>query len=155
MKTAQDDPLCSGDKTVCPNTPFDINNIYLHRSLPISSTLHFSLLRSFFTFRLFFQPPQDSLTMSDETAPISYDQYPQYSPYGYKPNAGAAIAFIAIFSVLAIAHIIQGWRYKYWIVYPTLVTGSIGMWSTPRELAWSDRQVKSLGGLDDIGRIGT
>jgi hypothetical protein len=71
--------------------------------------------------------------------PISYDQYPQYSPYGYKPNAGAAIAFIAIFSVLAIAHIIQGWRYKYWIVYPTLVTGSIGSWYTLETLLRSDR----------------
>ena len=57
---------------------------------------------------------------------IDYDQYPQASPYGYRPAEGTAIAFITIFSILGLAHIIQGARYKYWIVFPTLVTGCLG-----------------------------
>jgi hypothetical protein len=65
--------------------------------------------------------------MSDSGRIINYDDYPQASYYGYRPDEGAAIAFIVIFSVLGLAHIAQGVRYKYWIVFPTIVTGCIGM----------------------------
>jgi hypothetical protein len=66
--------------------------------------------------------------MADENQYIDYNLDPSQSMYGYRPDEGAAIAFIAIFSVLAIAHVVQGLRYKYWIVLPTLVTGCIGMY---------------------------
>ena len=63
--------------------------------------------------------------MSEHT--VNYDDYPQASYYGYRPDDVAAIVFIAIFSILGLAHIAQGVRYKYWIVFPTIVTGCIGM----------------------------
>jgi len=65
--------------------------------------------------------------MSDSEQLIDYDEYPQASPYGYKPSEAAAIAFIVIFSILGLAHVVQGVRYKYWIVFPTLVAGCVGM----------------------------
>jgi hypothetical protein len=90
---------------------------------------------------------------------LDYDLYPEASYYGYRPDPAAAIAFIVIFSVLALAHLVQGWRYKYWIVYPTLVTGSIGefyflIYAKTFGLS-TDHQVKSLVGQEGIGRTRT
>ena len=75
--------------------------------------------------------------MSDTQHSINYDDYPQASYYGYRPDEAAAIAFIAIFSVLGLAHIAQGIRYKYWIVFPTIVAGCLGgffSWASRTEL---------------------
>lgn len=94
--------------------------------------------------------------MSDSERIINYDDYPQASYYGYRPDEGAAIAFIVIFSVLGLAHIAQGVQYRYWIVFPTIVTGCIGMFPSSID-NWneSDGQVRSSVGLDDYGRIKT
>lgn len=57
---------------------------------------------------------------------INYDLYPSESAYGYRPTEWVCITFIVIFSLLAFAHTVQGFMSKYWIVYPTLVLGTIG-----------------------------
>jgi hypothetical protein len=47
------------------------------------------------------------------------------SGYEYLPSEAAAITFIVLFTVSALVHIYQGVRGKYWIVFPTLVTGAL------------------------------
>lgn len=58
---------------------------------------------------------------------IDYNLYPQASAYGYRPTEWVQITFIVLFSLLAIGHTVQGITSKYWIVFPTLVLGTIGM----------------------------
>jgi hypothetical protein len=48
------------------------------------------------------------------------------SGYGYQPSQNAAIVFLVLFASTALVHIFQGIRGKYWIVFPTLVTGALG-----------------------------
>jgi hypothetical protein len=88
--------------------------------------------------------------MSDSQRIINYDDYPQASYYGYRPDEGAAIAFIVIFSILALAQVIQGVRYKYWIVFPTIVAGCVGM-SIYYIVKIADDKVRSSVGLVDYG----
>ena len=66
--------------------------------------------------------------MSDgtESSQIDYNANPSASIYGYRPDEVASIAFIIVFSLLALGHVILASRYKYWIVYPTLVCGCVG-----------------------------
>lgn len=61
---------------------------------------------------------------------IDYDLYPSESAYGYRPTEWVQITFIVIFSVLATVHAVQGFVFKYWIVYPTLVLGTIGAFAS-------------------------
>ena len=49
------------------------------------------------------------------------------SGYEYIPSQAAAIVFLVLFTVTALVHIAQGIKGKYWIVFPTLVTGALGM----------------------------
>lgn len=61
---------------------------------------------------------------------IDYNLYPSESAYGYRPTEWVQITFIVIFSILGVAHIIQGYLSKYWIVYPTIVLGILGTCQT-------------------------
>ncbi|WVW79820.1 hypothetical protein I302_101790 [Kwoniella bestiolae CBS 10118] len=47
-----------------------------------------------------------------------------FSPYGYVPEKSAGIAYIVVFAVLGLIHIGLGIRYKYWLVFVTLVPGT-------------------------------
>lgn len=49
------------------------------------------------------------------------------SGYEYIPSQVVAIVFLVLFTLSALVHIAQGARGKYWIVFPTLVTGALGM----------------------------
>jgi succinate dehydrogenase/fumarate reductase cytochrome b subunit len=49
------------------------------------------------------------------------------SGYEYIPSQTIAIVFLVLFTLSALVHIAQGIRGKYWIVFPTLVTGALGM----------------------------
>lgn len=62
---------------------------------------------------------------------IDYNLYPEASAYGYRPTEWVAITFIVIFSLLALAHAVHGFVFKYWVVYPTLVLGTIGQSTSP------------------------
>jgi hypothetical protein len=48
------------------------------------------------------------------------------SGYEYIPSQAAAIVFLVLFTLSALVHIAQGIRGKYWIIFPTLVTGAFG-----------------------------
>ncbi|WVQ62923.1 uncharacterized protein L199_001072 [Kwoniella botswanensis] len=47
------------------------------------------------------------------------------SPYGYIPEKSAGIAYIVVFAVLALIHIGLGLKYRYWLVFITLIPGTI------------------------------
>ncbi|KAK1920776.1 RTA1 like protein-domain-containing protein [Papiliotrema laurentii] len=47
------------------------------------------------------------------------------SPYGYTPSLAPSMAYLVVFSVLTLVHVILGIRYKYWVVFVTLVPGGI------------------------------
>ncbi|OCF34088.1 hypothetical protein I317_05638 [Kwoniella heveanensis CBS 569] len=61
-------------------------------------------------------------------------EHTDQSNYGYTPSPSWALAYIVLFSVSAAVHVVQAWRYKYWIIYPTLVLGAL-----TEVLGWSAR----------------
>ncbi|WWC69039.1 uncharacterized protein I206_102975 [Kwoniella pini CBS 10737] len=65
---------------------------------------------------------------------MSDDNHTDGSNYGYTPSSAWCIAFIVLFSVSAAVHSVQAWRYKYWVIYPTLVLGAL-----VEVLGWSGR----------------
>ncbi|WVW79821.1 hypothetical protein I302_101791 [Kwoniella bestiolae CBS 10118] len=65
---------------------------------------------------------------------MSDDNHTDGSNYGYTPSPAWCLAFIVLFSVSATVHSIQAFRYKYWIIYPTLVLGAL-----VEVLGWSGR----------------
>jgi hypothetical protein len=50
----------------------------------------------------------------------------ELSTFGYLPSAAWALAFIIIFALIGSLHIIQAVMGRYWIVFPTLVLGTLG-----------------------------
>ncbi|KAK8846512.1 hypothetical protein IAR55_005598 [Kwoniella newhampshirensis] len=56
------------------------------------------------------------------------------SNYGYTPTPSWCLAFIVLFSVTAAVHSAQAIRYKYWVIFPTLVLGAL-----LEVLGWSGR----------------
>ncbi|OCF32275.1 hypothetical protein I316_05943 [Kwoniella heveanensis BCC8398] len=46
------------------------------------------------------------------------------SPYGYVPGKAPGIAYIVVFALLGLVHIGLGIRYKYWLVFATLIPGT-------------------------------
>ncbi|WVQ96054.1 hypothetical protein IAU59_003154 [Kwoniella sp. CBS 9459] len=56
---------------------------------------------------------------------MAREDYNPVSPYGYTPTAWVCLLFVGLFSISGLAHILQAWRYKYWIVFPTLVVGAL------------------------------
>ena len=60
--------------------------------------------------------------------------YTDSNNYGYVPSEAWCIAFIVLFSLSGIAHAFQGYRAKYWVIYPTLIVGCI-----TEILGWSGR----------------
>ena len=56
------------------------------------------------------------------------------SNYGYTPSEAWCITFIVLFSLTAMVHTAQAVRSKYWVVFPTLVTGAL-----TEILGWSGR----------------
>lgn len=46
------------------------------------------------------------------------------SPYGYNPTKAAGIAFVVVFAAILFLHIGLAVKYKYWIVFATLVPGT-------------------------------
>ncbi|WVF66949.1 hypothetical protein IAT40_001692 [Kwoniella sp. CBS 6097] len=61
-------------------------------------------------------------------------EHTDQSNYGYTPSSSWALAYIVLFSISAAVHCVQAWRYKYWIIYPTLVLGAL-----TEVLGWSAR----------------
>ncbi|WVQ94664.1 hypothetical protein IAU59_001744 [Kwoniella sp. CBS 9459] len=61
-------------------------------------------------------------------------EHTDQSNYGYTPSSSWALAYIVLFSISAAVHAVQAWRYKYWIIYPTLVLGAL-----TEVLGWSAR----------------
>lgn len=47
------------------------------------------------------------------------------SPYGYIPSKAPGIAYVVVFAALTLAHIGLGIRYRYWLVFATLVPGGL------------------------------
>ncbi|WWC69049.1 uncharacterized protein I206_102985 [Kwoniella pini CBS 10737] len=47
-----------------------------------------------------------------------------FSPYGYTPEISAGIAYIVVFAILGLLHVGLGVRYKYWLVFATLIPGT-------------------------------
>ncbi|WWD16916.1 hypothetical protein CI109_101348 [Kwoniella shandongensis] len=47
------------------------------------------------------------------------------SPYGYTPSRSAGIAYIVVFAILLLVHVGLGVRYRYWLVFATLVPGTL------------------------------
>ncbi|WWD21830.1 hypothetical protein CI109_106318 [Kwoniella shandongensis] len=60
--------------------------------------------------------------------------YTDQSNYGYTPTPAWCLAFIVLFSVSAAVHSVQAYRYKYWVIYPSLVLGAL-----IEVLGWSGR----------------
>ena len=47
------------------------------------------------------------------------------SPYGYTPSLAPGVAYLVVFSLLTLIHTGLAIKYKYWIVFVTLVPGGI------------------------------
>ncbi|ORX36216.1 RTA1 like protein-domain-containing protein [Kockovaella imperatae] len=47
------------------------------------------------------------------------------SPYGYTPSLAPGVAYLVVFSLLALIHLVLGIKYKYWIIAVTLLPGGI------------------------------
>lgn len=47
------------------------------------------------------------------------------SPYGYTPSLAPGIAYLVVFSFLALVHVGLAYKYKYRMVFVTLVPGGI------------------------------
>jgi hypothetical protein len=60
------------------------------------------------------------------------------SGYEYIPSQAAAVVFLVLFAVSALVHVAQGIRGKYWIIFPTLVTGALGTFQNILEFAYTD-----------------
>ncbi|OCF35191.1 hypothetical protein I316_03233 [Kwoniella heveanensis BCC8398] len=56
---------------------------------------------------------------------MAREDYNPISPYGYTPTSWVCLLFVGLFSASGVVHILQAWRYKYWIVFPTLVIGAL------------------------------
>jgi hypothetical protein len=54
-----------------------------------------------------------------------------YQSYGYVPTGWVTLTFMIINIVLVLIHTGQAIQHKYWIVFPTLVTGGIRKSLTP------------------------
>ena len=66
------------------------------------------------------------------------------SPYGYTPSLAPSLAYLVVFSVLTLAHIVMGIRYKYWIVFVTLVPGGLCEYFPLNPALWSSSSVTQL-----------
>ncbi|KAE8541643.1 hypothetical protein D1P53_001812 [Cryptococcus gattii VGV] len=56
---------------------------------------------------------------------MSDGDYLNFSPYGYTPAAWVCVTFIILFVTLACVHTALGVKFKYWIVFPTLIFGCL------------------------------
>ncbi|WVR04189.1 hypothetical protein IAU60_001189 [Kwoniella sp. DSM 27419] len=67
------------------------------------------------------------MSLADEIAVQLYERgrkLSTFSPYGYTPEKAAGIAYIVVFAALGLIHIGLGIRYKYWLVFVTLIPGT-------------------------------
>ncbi|WWC87435.1 uncharacterized protein L201_002324 [Kwoniella dendrophila CBS 6074] len=62
--------------------------------------------------------------LAAKTAAHTHKKLSTFSPYGYTPEKSAGIAYIVVFSILGLIHILLGIRYKYWLVFVTLIPGT-------------------------------
>lgn len=74
------------------------------------------------------------------------------SPYGYTPSLAPGVAYLVVFALISLLHIYLGVRYKYWVVFATLVPGGIcaSLNTLLRHLLLT-YQWKSLDGRVDYG----
>lgn len=56
---------------------------------------------------------------------MSGGDYLNFSPYGYIPAGWVCVTFIILFVTLACVHTALGVKFKYWIVFPTLIFGCL------------------------------
>ncbi|ADV23363.1 hypothetical protein I305_05590 [Cryptococcus gattii E566] len=56
---------------------------------------------------------------------MSDGDYLNFSPYGYTPAGWVCVTFIILFVTLACVHTALGVKFKYWIVFPTLIFGCL------------------------------
>ena len=47
------------------------------------------------------------------------------SPYVYTPSKAPGYAYIAVFGLGLLIHVILGFKYKYWIAFVTLIPGGV------------------------------
>ncbi|OCF78259.1 hypothetical protein I204_00196 [Kwoniella mangroviensis CBS 8886] len=66
----------------------------------------------------------DDLGLTHQLMDRAKNHLSRVSPYGYTPEKSAGIAYIVVFAVLALVHIGLGIRYKYWLVFVTLIPGT-------------------------------
>lgn len=77
---------------------------------------------------------------------------PSATLYGYVPTRWICALFLGLFGISTIIHSLQGWKYRLWWVFPTLVIGGlceVGRWirlsrsrvktNLPKVLGWSGR----------------
>ncbi|WRT65303.1 uncharacterized protein IL334_002246 [Kwoniella shivajii] len=63
--------------------------------------------------------------LAERAAQSTKHKLSTFSPYGYTPEKSAGIAYIVVFAILGLIHIGLGVRYKYWLVFVTLIPGTI------------------------------
>jgi hypothetical protein len=73
------------------------------------------------------------------------------SPYGYTPSLAPSLAYLIVFALLTLLHIGMGIKYKYWIVFVTLVPGGICAYLIRRSLSLCLAQEYPFGCADDSG----
>lgn len=73
-----------------------------------------------------FNPPWNTTAYQND--------HSQGSNYGYTPTPAWCITFIVLFSLSATIHIIQAFRSKYWVIFPTLALGAL-----IETIGWSGR----------------
>lgn len=60
------------------------------------------------------------------------------SPYGYIPEKAPGIAFLVVFALGTLIHIVLGIKYRYWLVFATLVPGGLRECCYPQMLINAD-----------------
>jgi hypothetical protein len=65
------------------------------------------------------------LDLTAELVARATNHLEESSPYGYTPSKAPGYAYVIIFAVAVLLHVVLGWRYKYWIAFVTLVPGGI------------------------------
>jgi hypothetical protein len=99
-------------------------------NLAVLDSPRFVLLASssLFDFLNIFIPSNENKlpsAMSLESLVSRVNHLELQSPYGYTPSLAPSMAYLVVFSVLTLVHVILGIRYKYWVVFVTLVPGGI------------------------------
>lgn len=71
---------------------------------------------------------------------------PLSSPYGYTPGLSNTVAYVVVFSLLTIVHLVLAIKYKYYSAIATMVVGGLleilgwagRLWSHENVLIWDN-----------------